>query len=77
MPVWQSQRLPFMFFMTFVCGINSPSSIMATFALTPGCVGDNVASMNVAKFQPETVASFLKRRKIAMLGEIGEAMAVM
>jgi hypothetical protein len=29
--------------------------------------------MNIAKFQPETVASFLKRRKITMLGEIGEA----
>ena len=74
MPVWRLQKLSFMLLMTFVCGIVMPLSIMAAFALTPGCIGDNVASMNVAKFQPKTVASFLKRRKIAMLGEIGEAM---
>jgi len=49
-------------------------SIMATLSLTGFECRDNVASMKTATFHPETVATFLKRRKIATLGEIGEAM---
>ena len=49
-------------------------SIMAILPLTAFAYRDNVASMKTATFHPETVASFLKRCKIATLGEIGEAM---
>ena len=35
--------------------------------------GDTVASMNTMRYKAETVASFLKRRKIATLEEIGKA----
>ena len=48
--------------------------IMATLPLTAFAGRGNVASMKTATFHPETVASFLKRRKIATLGELGEAM---
>jgi hypothetical protein len=47
---------------------------MATFALTLVDFKDNVAIMKTATFHPKTVASFLKRRKIATLEEIGDAM---
>ena len=50
------------------------ASIVAILPLTWFACRDNVASMKTATFHPETVASFLKRRKIATLGEIGEAM---
>jgi hypothetical protein len=48
--------------------------IVAAFALTASAAWANAASMNTAKYHPQTVATFLKRRKIATLGEIGEAM---
>ena len=48
--------------------------IVATLSLTRVVSRDNVATMKTATFYPETVASFLKRRKIATLGDIGEAM---
>ena len=48
--------------------------IAATFALTSPAHRDNVAIMKIATFHPETVSSFLKRRQIATLSEIGEAM---
>ena len=73
MPICRFRRLSLRLFVAFVFSIAMSLSIMATFALTLDRDGDNIASMNIAKFQPETVASFLKRRKIAMLGEIGEA----
>jgi hypothetical protein len=47
---------------------------MAILSLTGNGCRDNIASMNIPKFQTETVASFLKRRKIATLDEIGQAM---
>jgi hypothetical protein len=49
-------------------------SIMATLSLTPESCGDNIVSMNTPKFPKETVASFLKRRKIATLDEISQAL---
>ena len=49
-------------------------SIVAILSLIWFAYRDNVATMKTATFYPETVASFLKRRKIATLGEIGEAM---
>jgi hypothetical protein len=49
-------------------------TIMTTLPLTAAARRVKVASMKTATFHPETVASFLKRRKIATLGEIGEAM---
>jgi hypothetical protein len=48
--------------------------ILTTLALTAFPVRANIANMNVAKYQSETVASFLKRRKIATLDEIGVAL---
>lgn len=48
--------------------------IVARLSLIWGADGDTVATMKTATFYPETVASFLKRRKIATLGEIGEVM---
>jgi len=50
------------------------ASIVAILSLIWFADRDNVATMKTATFYPETVASFLKRRKIATLGEIGEAM---
>lgn len=49
-------------------------TIMAALSLTRDGRRDNIVSMNTPKFQKETVASFLKRRKIATLDEIGQAM---
>jgi hypothetical protein len=50
------------------------ASIVAILCLTWFAGGDNVASMKTTTFHPETAASFLKQRRIATLGEIGEAM---
>ena len=50
------------------------ASIVAILSLTRFAGRDNVASMKTAKYYPETVAFFLKRRNVATLGEIGEAM---
>ena len=49
-------------------------SILAVFALTERIIRGNIANMNTSKFRAETVASFLKRRKVATLGEIAVAM---
>lgn len=49
-------------------------SIMTILSLTRDCHRDNIVSMNTPKFQKEMVASFLKRRKIATLDEIGQAL---
>jgi len=49
-------------------------SVLATLTLTLALLRDNVATMNTPKFRTQTVASFLKRRKIATLGQIGKAM---
>ena len=46
---------------------------MAILTLTEVCSRDNIASMNVPQYQAQTVASFLKRRKIATLDEIADA----
>lgn len=54
--------------------INAYDPFMATLPLTPNAARDNIASMKTAIFHPETIASFLKHRKISTLSEIGEAM---
>jgi len=60
--------------MAFAGSVILAATILAAFALTRCGVRVNIASMNITKFQAEAVASFLRRRKIATLGEIGEAM---
>ena len=57
-----------------VCGAITCVSIVAVLSLTWFEHGDNVATMKTATFHPETVASYLQRRKIATLGDLGEAM---
>ena len=74
MPVWLRSRMPYCLYLAFVCGTITLAVIMATLTLTGAACRDNVASMNIPKFRAETVASLLKRRKIATLGEIGTAM---
>lgn len=54
--------------------VSAIAAIVAIFPLTAFSHRDNVATMKTATFHSETVASFLKRRRIATLGEIGEAM---
>ena len=73
MPVWRNICAARMPFVSFVYGCVSLAMIVATFALTAEACGGNVASMNIPKFHAETVASFLKRRKVATLGEIAAA----
>jgi hypothetical protein len=45
---------------------------LATLALTGASILANSASMNTPKYQPGSVASFLKRRKVATIDEIKE-----
>jgi len=60
--------------LVLICRGTACLPIVAILSLTQFASRDNVATMKTPTFYPETVASFLKRRKIATLGEIGEAM---
>lgn len=74
MPVWLISRLLCRSSRAFIYGMGLVAFIMAAFPLTGEASRGNVASMNIPKFETETVASFLKRRKMGTLGEIGAAM---
>lgn len=74
MPVWLSISGSLRAILCCSGWIVTGTCILATLALTVLPVRANVASMNVPKYRSETVASFLKRRRIATLDEIGAAL---
>jgi hypothetical protein len=74
MPVWFRSHWLLGPKIACIVGAGVLFAIVATLTLTADAARGNVASMNTPKFQTERVASFLKRRKIATLDEIGAGM---